>query len=176
MTCTTPGGPISRQTLTFENDDYAEQFLSRETIRQQHVLKKQVNKHSAYTTIKCKQRAACVCVCPTSEPREPVHSCSPCPVSRLHQTGPVPKAWTGRPAHALTSGLHKREGLFPFSVFFFLDASFSISLYPSLPAFVTPVPVPPSLLFSLFSYWRVHRSQSPGKWWWTALQLSQLTL
>lgn len=108
----------------------------------------------------------------------PVHSCSPCAVSGLHQAGPVPKACTGRPAHSLTSGLHRREGSFPFSDFFFffffnLTASLFISLYLSLSPFVTPTLSP---LFSLSFHGRVHRSQSLGKAWWTALRLSQLTL
>lgn len=92
-----------------------------------------------------------------------MHSCSPRAVSGLHQAGPVPKAYTGRPAHSLTSGLHRREGSFPFSDFFFffyLTASLSISLYLSLSLFVTPTLSP---LFSLSFYGRVHRSQSLGK-------------
>lgn len=80
----------------------------------------------------------------------PVHSCSPRAVSGLHQAGPVPEACTGRPAHSLTSGLHRREGSFPFGFFLFflnLTAFPSISLHLSLSLFVTPTlsPLYPSM-------------------------------
>lgn len=71
----------------------------------------------------------------------PVHSCSSCAVSGLHQAGAVPKACTGRPGYSLTSGLHRREGSFPLSDFlfiYFITASLSISVYPSLSLLVTP--------------------------------------
>lgn len=125
--------------------------------------KKQVNTHNTFTTTKCKQRA--VAVCPTSELRaaEP-RTCAQlfclCCQWASPGWGPSQKACTGRPAHSLTSGLHRREGPFPFSDIFYLTVSLSISLYPSLSLFVTR---PLSLLFSLSFHGRVHRSQPPGK-------------
>lgn len=61
----------------------------------------------------------------------PVHSCSHCAVSGHHQAGPIPKACTGRPAHSLTSGLHRRWS-FPFYDFFFFLNLLPLVLYHSI--------------------------------------------
>lgn len=61
----------------------------------------------------------------------PVHSCSHCAVSGHHQAGPIPKACTGRPAHSLTSGLHRRWS-FPFYDFFFFFNLLPLVLYHSI--------------------------------------------
>lgn len=135
------GRAISCQTLkTSKNDDHAEQCLPWETIKKQHVHRKQVNRHNTYTTTMCKQRA--VSVCPTSELwAAELRTCaqlfSPC------------CQWAS-PGWACPKGLHweactqsdiwttQEGGIISILRFFFnLTASLSISLHLSLSVFIT---------------------------------------
>lgn len=107
-------GSICQMLKNVKNDDHAEQWLPWEANRK-HVHRKQVNKHETYRRTMCKHSALSVphlgC---DQHSRGPAYSCSPRAISGLHQTGTLPEACTGRPAHSLTSGLHRRQS-FPFS-------------------------------------------------------------
>lgn len=96
-TCGTSGGPSAARRSNFKKRWPCRTMAAMGDHQKQHVGRKQ---HNTWTWFLFVPHLG----------SGPVHSCSPCAVSGLHQAEPVPEACTGRPAHSLTSGLHRREG------------------------------------------------------------------